>query len=105
VTHGIVDVFAYQEALLLEAAFGVALLVMLWIGFRRWLQHKEKIAQLIAGQAAERAAQEGEHMERIESRLNRMEQIVADGNVQSAARIDSLPTHPLPSAGLGRDEN
>jgi hypothetical protein len=105
VTHGIVDVFAYQEALLLEAAFGVALLVMLWIGVRLWLQHKEKIAQLIAGQAAERAAQQGEHMERIESRLNRMEQIVADGNVQSAAQIDAPPTHPLPSARLERDED
>lgn len=30
--HGIVDVFAYQEALLIEAVFGVVLLAMLWAG-------------------------------------------------------------------------
>ena len=42
--HGIVDVFAYQEALLIEAVFAVALLVMIWAGFRRWLQYKERMA-------------------------------------------------------------
>jgi hypothetical protein len=37
VSHSIVDVFAYQEALLIEAVFGIALLAMIWVGFRRWL--------------------------------------------------------------------
>jgi hypothetical protein len=98
VTHGIVDVFAYQEALLLEAVFGIALLAMLWVGFRRWLQHKDKLGDLMAEQTAERAVQQGAQMERVESRLNRLEQIVADGSIETTAQIDALPTDPLPSS-------
>jgi hypothetical protein len=33
VDHGIVDDFAFQEALLIEAAFGIVLLTMIWVGF------------------------------------------------------------------------
>jgi predicted phage tail protein len=65
--HGIVDVFAYQEALLIEAVFGIALLAMIWVGFRRWLQHKDKMGQLIAEQTAERAVQHDAQMERVEA--------------------------------------
>jgi hypothetical protein len=95
VNHGIVDVVAFQEALLLEAIFGVALLTMLCIGFRRWLQHKEKMRSLIAEQTAERAAHEGARMERVEERLKAIEQIVADGG---AAHIDALHTSRPPDA-------
>src|SRR5689334_3316677 len=63
VDHGIVDVFAYQEALGIEAIFGIVLLVMIWVGFRRWLQHKEKMGRLSAQQSAELAARYGAHME------------------------------------------
>jgi hypothetical protein len=87
VDHGIVDVFAYQEALLIEAAFGIALLVMIWVGFRRWLQHKEKMGQLIARDTAERAAQYGAHMERVEARLKAVEQLVTDDGTETAAQI------------------
>ena len=97
VNHGIVDVFAFQEALLIEAVFGVALLAMIWVGFRRWLQHKEKMGRLIAEQAAERAAQYGAQMERVEARLTAVEQIVTD--VQAAAQIDALSTNPLLKRG------
>lgn len=93
--HGIVDVFAFQEALLMEAVFGVALLAMIWVGFRRWLQYKEKMGRLIAAQTAERAAQYGVQMERVEARLKAVEQIVTDGGVQTAAQIDALSTNPL----------
>jgi hypothetical protein len=93
VHHGMVDVFAYQEALLIEAIFGVALLAMIWIGFRRWLQHKEKMGRLIAEQTA---AQRDAHMERVEARLKVVEQIVNDGGIQTAAQIDALRTNPLP---------
>jgi len=95
VNHGIVDVFAFQEALLLEAAFGLAILTMAWIGFRRWLQHKEKMGRLIAEQTAERAAQYGASMELVEERLKSIEQIVADGRVQPAAQIDAPGRTPL----------
>jgi hypothetical protein len=98
VTHGIVDVFAFQEALLIEAVFGIALLTMLWIGFRRWLQHREKMGRLIAEQMAERAADHGAQMARIEARLKAIERTVTDGTAEPAAKIDA------PSPNLGHDE-
>ena len=81
VDHGIVDVFAFQEALLLEAVLGIAFLTMLWVGFRRWLQYKEKIGRL--------------HIEHVEARLRALEQIVADRDVQPAAQLGALPPEPL----------
>jgi len=96
VGHGIIDVFAFQEALLMEAIFGIALLTMIWVGFRRWLQYKEKIGQLIAEQTAERAAQYGAQMERVEARLTTMERIVTEAGVKTAGQIDALPTNQLP---------
>jgi hypothetical protein len=95
VDHGIVDVFAYQEALLIEAVFGIALLAMIWVGFRRWLQHKERLERLIAEQAAERAAKQNAQMERVEARLNLLEQTAKDGAVQTAAQINARPEGPL----------
>ena len=102
--HGMIDVFAFQEALLIEAVFGIAILAMVWTGFRRWLQHKEKMGQLVAEQTAERAAQYGAHMERIEARLKVVEQIVTDGGVALAAQIEALRSNPLPDPMLKRDE-
>jgi hypothetical protein len=95
VNHGIIDVFAFQEALLIEAVFGIAILTMAWIGFRRWLEHKEKMGRRIAEQTAERAAQYGAGMQLVEDRLTAIEQILTDGRVQSAAQIDALATKPL----------
>jgi hypothetical protein len=100
VSHGIVDVFAFQEALLIEAIFGIALLAIIWAGFRRWLQYKEKMGRLIAEQTAERAAQYGAHMERVEARLKTIEQIVTDGGHPAEAQIDALGTNPLPERHL-----
>jgi hypothetical protein len=97
VSHGIVDVFAFQEALLMEAVFGIALLAMIWVGFRRWLQYKEKMGRLIAEQTAERAAQYGAQMDRVEARLKAVEQIVTDGAAPTAVHIDALSTNLLPT--------
>jgi hypothetical protein len=97
VGHGIVDVFAFQEALLIEAVFGIALLTMIWVGLRRWLQHKEKMGRLIADQAAELAVQNGAQMERIEARLKAIEQIVSDGGAQPPEQIDTAHTNRLPN--------
>jgi len=85
VKHGVVEVFAYQETLLIMAVFGIAILAMLWVGFRRWLQLKEKM---------------GADMERVEARLNAIERLVTDGGVQPAAQIDALGTNPLPEPEL-----
>jgi predicted phage tail protein len=102
--HGIVDVFAFQEALVMEAVFGIALLSMMWVGFRRWLRYKEKMGRLIAEQTAERAAQHDAHMQQVEARLKAIERIVTDGGGQTAAQIDALRTNPLPEPILKADE-
>ncbi len=103
-SHGIVDVFAFQEALLIEAVFGIVLLAMIWVGFRRWLQYKEKMGRLIAEQTAERAAQYRAQMERVEARLKAVEQVVTDGSVQTEAQIEALRTNPLSDPNLKRDQ-
>lgn len=95
-SHGLVDVFAFQEALLIEAVFGLVILTMIWVGFRRWLQHKEKLGRLMADQNAELAAQYGAQMERVEARLQSMEQIVGGGGVRAAAAINGPSTDARP---------
>jgi pheromone shutdown protein TraB len=62
--------------------------------FQRWLQHKEKMSQLIASETAEKAAQYAAHVERIEARLRVVEQIVTDGGAQTAAQIEALRRQP-----------
>ena len=62
--------------------------------FNRWLQHKEKMGQLIADQTAEKAAQYASHVERIEARLRVVEEIVTDGGAQTAAQIEALRSSP-----------
>ena len=94
--HGMVDVFAFQEALLIEAVFAIAILAMIWAGFRRWLQHKEKMGRLIAEETAERAAHFSARIERVEARLNGVEKLMADGGVQLDTQIDSTGAKSLP---------
>ena len=86
--HGLVEVFAYQETLLVMAVFGIAILAMVWVGFRRWLQSKERMDRLLGEQAAEQASQFGAHIERVEARLNAIEQIVTHGGDRAAAQIE-----------------
>jgi hypothetical protein len=103
VQHGIVDVFAYQEALLIEAVFGIALLTMMWIGFRRWLQHKERMERLLAEETARQATQYGAQMERVEARLKAIERIVTDG--AETPRIALPHTNALGSPVQKPDES
>lgn len=62
--------------------------------FQRWLQHKERMSQLIASETAEKAAQYAAHVERIEARLRVVEEIVTDGGAQTAAQIEALREAP-----------
>jgi hypothetical protein len=91
VAHGIIDAFAFQEALLIEAVFGIIILAMIWVGFRRWLQYKEKTGRLIAEQTAERTAENAAERALIESRLKAVEQMI--GKI--------FPADALPSATSG----
>ncbi len=86
-----------ETSLLVFFVIVVAIPVLGGIGmsaFQRWLQHKEKMGQLIATQTAEKAAQYASHVERIESRLRVIEQIVTDGGAQTAAQIEALRDQP-----------
>jgi hypothetical protein len=98
VDHPIVDVFAFQEALLVEAILAIALLAMIWAGFRRWLQYKERMGRLIAEQTAEGDAR----MERVEARLKAIEQIVSNGDVQTQIGVTATNASSDPVAK--RDE-
>lgn len=91
--HGVVDLFAYQETLLMMAVFGVAILAMAWVGFRRWLQHKENLARLNAGETAERSENRAQ-MERVEVRLNAIEQVLSVGALQATARDETSASRP-----------
>ena len=81
-THGVVEVFAYQETLLIMAVFGISVLTMIWIGFTRWLQSKERIERLFAEQRAERMAQYVAGMVRVEARLKAIEQVAGGRQVE-----------------------
>ena len=96
--HPIVDVFAFQEALLVEAVLAIALLAMIWAGFRRWLQYKERMGRLIAEQTAEGDAR----MERVEARLKAVEQILSNGDVQTQIGVTATNASSDPVAK--RDE-
>ena len=96
--HPIVDVFAFQEALLVEAVLAIALLAMIWAGFRRWLQYKERMGRLTAEQTAEGDVR----MERVEARLKAIEQIVSNGDVQTQIGVTATNASSDPVAK--RDE-
>ena len=95
--HGIVDVFAYQEALLIEAAFGIALLTMIWIGFRRWLHHKEYVDRLTAEATAERSAQYRDRMEGVEARLKAIEETLPEAGIEPNAQLERTRSDALPN--------
>lgn len=65
------------------AAIGIA-------PFKMWLRVKERQITAQSSLAAEKSAQYAQHMERFESRLRVLEQIVTDGGAQTAAQIEAL---------------
>jgi cob(I)alamin adenosyltransferase len=86
-----------EPSLLLFFVIVVAIPVLGGIGvamFQRWLQHKERMGQLVANETAEKAAQYASHVERIEARLRVLEEIVTDGGMQTAAQIEALRSSP-----------
>jgi hypothetical protein len=58
--------------------------------FKMWLKVKEKQISAQTSLAAEKSAQYAQHMERFETRLRVLEQIVTDGGVQTASQIEAL---------------
>jgi hypothetical protein len=58
--------------------------------FKRWLRHKELMAEALNAQTAEKAAQYAAHTERLEQRVRVLERIVTDGSAKLAAEIEQL---------------
>jgi hypothetical protein len=63
---------------------------ILIVPFKMWLRVKEKQIGTQSNLAAEKSAQYAQHMEKVESRLRVLEQIVTDGGAQTAAQIEAL---------------
>jgi LytS/YehU family sensor histidine kinase len=58
--------------------------------FKRWLKHKEKMAEALSAQTAERAAQYAAHTERLEQRVRVLERIVTDKGMDLSDQIERL---------------
>ena len=58
--------------------------------FKMWMRVKEKQIEAQSNLAAEKSAQYAQHMERVESRLRVLEQIVTDRGVETATQIEAL---------------
>lgn len=58
--------------------------------FKRWLKHKEKMAEALSAQTAEKAAQYAAHTERLEQRVRVLERIATDKGNDLADEIERL---------------
>ena len=63
--------------------------------FKRWLKHKEKLAEALNAGTAEKAAQYAAHNERLEQRVRVLERIVTDKGIEVADEIERLRDRPL----------
>ena len=62
--------------------------------FKRWLKHKEKMAEALNAQTAEKAAQYAAHTERLEQRVRVLERIVTDKGITVADQIEQMRDLP-----------
>jgi LytS/YehU family sensor histidine kinase len=79
----------------------VGLPVILGVGgdmFKRWLKHKEKMAEALNAQTAEKAAQYAAHTERLEQRVRVLERIVTDKGLEISDEIERLRDLPAPAS-------
>jgi hypothetical protein len=80
------DIASWIWVLIPLAAIGIA-------PFKMWMRVKEKQIEAQSNLAAEKSAQYAQHMERVESRLRVLEQIVTDRGVETATQIEALRDH------------
>ena len=79
----------------------VGLPVILGVGgdmFKRWLKHKEKMAEALNHETAEKAAQYAAHTERLEQRVRVLERIVTDKGLEVSDEIERLRDLPAPAS-------
>lgn len=58
--------------------------------FKRWMRLKEKQLEQAATQAADKAAAQAAHIERLEQRMRVLEKIATDRGTHLAAEIEDL---------------
>ena len=63
--------------------------------FKRWLRHKEALAQAAIDQSPERAAQHAAKVERLEQRLGVIERILTDRSTHLSEEIERLRDAPV----------
>jgi len=63
--------------------------------FKRWLRHRETMAQVMSEQTAERAAQYAAKVERLENRMGVIERILTDRSTHLSEEIDRLRDAPV----------
>ena len=71
----------------------VGLPVIVGVGgdlLKRWLKHQERMAEALNAQTAEKAAQYGAHVERLEQRVRVLERIVTDKGHDLSDEIERL---------------
>lgn len=76
----------------------VGLPVTLGVGsemLKTWVRHKEKMADVLTAQTAEKAAQYAAHTERLEARVRVLERIITDRGIAVAEEIEALRDEPL----------
>jgi len=66
-----------------------------YAAYERQLKHREKMAEKLNSQAAEKAAQYAAHNERLEQRVRVLERIATDKGTDLADEIDRLRDAPL----------
>lgn len=84
--------------LFMLAVVVIGLPVTLGVGsemLKRWLKHKEVMAQALTAETAERAAQYAAHTERLEQRVRVLERIATDKGITVADEIEKLRDEPL----------
>ncbi|UIJ44142.1 hypothetical protein LZK98_13780 [Sphingomonas cannabina] len=62
---------------------------------KTWVRHKEKMADVLTAQTAEKAAQYAAHTERLEARVRVLERIITDRGIAVAEEIEALRDEPL----------
>jgi hypothetical protein len=63
--------------------------------FKRWLRHRETMAQVLSEQTAERAAQYAAKVERLENRMGVIERILTDRSTHLSEEIERLRDAPI----------
>lgn len=66
-----------------------------YAAYERTLKHREKMAEALNAQAAEKAAQYAAHTERLEQRVRVLERIVTDKGLALTDEIERLRDQPL----------